>query len=58
MISTREQVQCTVNQDNRHPDRIRVKFQEVFGRECTMRDDALLQKYTITVDGDLIMYVR
>lgn len=58
MISTREQVRCTANKDHRQLDSIRAKFREVFGRECVLHDDALLQKYNITAEGDLIMFVR
>ena len=58
MISTMEQVRCTVNMDSRHLDTIRAKFREVFGRECVLRDDALLQKYTVTAEGDLLMFLR
>jgi len=58
MISTMEQACCTMNTDNRHLDTIRAKYREVFGRECVLRDDTLLQKYNITAEGDLIMFVR
>ncbi len=44
--------------DYRHLDRIRQKFRDVFGRECVLRDDALLQKYALSAEGDLIMFVR
>lgn len=44
--------------DFRHLDRIREKFHEVFGSECTLRDETLVQRYTIAPDGELIMFVR
>ena len=44
--------------DYQHLDRIREKFQEVFGRECMLGDENLLQRYNLTNDGDLIMFVR
>jgi len=44
--------------DYRHLNRIREKFHEVFGRECTLRDDVLLKKYKLSVDGELIMFIR
>ncbi len=58
MISTMEQVRCTADKDDRRLDSIRAKFREVFGRDCVLRDDALLQKYNLTAEGDLIMFVR
>jgi hypothetical protein len=42
----------------RRSDRVREKFQEVFGRECTLRDDLLLKRYSLTHDGDLVMFIR
>ena len=44
--------------DYRRLDRIRGKFHEVFGRECTLRDDILLRRYNLSPDGDLIMFIR
>ncbi len=35
--------------------RIRMKIKEVFGWECTMHDDALVKRYCVTAEGDLIM---
>jgi hypothetical protein len=37
---------------------IREKFQEIFGCETTMGDDALARRYRITADGDLIVILR
>jgi hypothetical protein len=44
--------------DYRHLDRLREKFHDVFGRECTLRDDVLLKRYNLSPDGDLIMFIR
>lgn len=44
--------------DYRRLGQIREKFVEVFGRECLLADDALRQKYSLTNDGDLVMFVR
>jgi hypothetical protein len=44
--------------DYRHLDRIRAKFHEVCGSECTLRDDVLMKRYNLSPDGDLIMFIR
>jgi hypothetical protein len=44
--------------DFRRIGRIREKFHEVFGRECHLGDDLLLQRYSLTNDGDLVLFVR
>jgi hypothetical protein len=44
--------------DYRHLDRIREKFHEVFGSECTLRDDVLMKRYNLSLDGELIMFIR
>jgi len=44
--------------DYRHLDRIREKFHEIFGTECTLRDDVLMKRYKLSPDGDLIMFIR
>ena len=38
--------------------RIREKIECVFGRASTLDDTAILEKYNITSDGDLIMFLR
>ncbi|MDD4137905.1 MAG: hypothetical protein PHT99_08460 [Methanoregula sp.] len=42
----------------RKTDAIRAKFRDVFGSECTLQDDMLLRRYSVTGDGDLILFVR
>jgi len=37
---------------------IRQKIKEIFGWDCAMNDDILLQRYTVTSDGDLIVIVK
>ena len=42
----------------RKTDAIRAKFRDVFGRECPLHDDTLLNRYSVTADGDLILFIR
>lgn len=44
--------------DYRHLDRIREKYHDVFGSECTLRDDALIKRYNLSPNGDLIMFIQ
>lgn len=44
--------------DNEKIDRIREKIKVVFGKESTMDDLALSERYNITSNGDLIMILR
>lgn len=37
---------------------IREKFREVFGCETSMKDEALIRRYRVSGDGDLIMILR
>ena len=48
----------TTVSDYRPRDRIREKFHELFGSECALRDDALIKRYTLSPDGDLIIFIR
>ncbi|MDD1694005.1 MAG: hypothetical protein LUQ71_04720 [Methanoregula sp.] len=48
----------TTGYDFRHPGRIREKFHEVFGGRCTLRDETLVQRYRLTSEGDLVMFIR
>jgi hypothetical protein len=43
---------------NQNLVQIRKKIKEVFGWDCTMKDDALAKCYSITREGDLIMILR
>jgi hypothetical protein len=44
--------------DGEKVSRIREKIECVFGRASTLDDKAILEKYNITSDGDLIMFLR
>ncbi|MCX6684963.1 MAG: hypothetical protein NTZ37_09600 [Methanoregula sp.] len=37
---------------------VRQKIKDVFGGECTMKDDVLVKRYAMTSDGELIMILR
>jgi len=37
---------------------IRQKIKEVFGWDCTMKDDVLVKRYIMTSDGELIMILK
>jgi hypothetical protein len=55
IISLKENSPATDFQDL---SRIRQKFREVFGCENTMSDEALIRRYRVTGEGDLIMILR
>jgi hypothetical protein len=38
--------------------RIREKFHDVFGTSLTLPDEVVLQRYSLTSDGDLVMILR
>jgi hypothetical protein len=44
--------------DSQKTAQIRQKIKEVFGWDCTMTDDTLLKRYSLTTDGDLIMKLK
>jgi hypothetical protein len=44
--------------DGEKINRIREKIKLVFGRESLMDDALLLKRYTLTVEGDLVMIIR
>lgn len=44
--------------DPRTLQSIREKFREVFGCETSMKDEALVRRYRVSGDGDLIMILR
>jgi hypothetical protein len=47
-----------IRKDPRGLQRIREKFRDIFGRDITMADDALVQRYRVSGEGDLIMILR
>jgi hypothetical protein len=44
--------------ESRKTLQIRQKIKEIFGWDCTMNDDMLLKRYTVTSDGELIVIVK
>jgi hypothetical protein len=53
-----ERMDQPMNHDSQKTARIRQKVKEVFGWDCTMTDDTLLKRYSVTADGDLIMKLK
>jgi hypothetical protein len=53
-----ERLDQTKNPDSQKTARIRQKIKEVFGWDCTMKDDTLVKRYFVTADGDLIMRLK
>jgi len=53
-----ERLDQTKNPDSQKTARIRQKIKEVFGWDCTMKDDMLVKRYFVTADGDLIMRLK
>jgi hypothetical protein len=44
--------------DSLKPGKIREKIMLVFGEENEMSDELLMKRYSLTVDGDLVMILR
>jgi len=44
--------------ESRKTIQIREKIKEIFGSECSMNEDMLLNRYTVTSDGELIVIVK
>ncbi len=44
--------------ESRKTIQIRKKIKEIFGSDCAMNDDMLLKRYTVTIDGELIVIVK
>jgi hypothetical protein len=51
-------METTMTSPGPGPVQIRQKIKEVFGWDCTMKDDVLVKRYAMTSDGDLIMILR
>jgi hypothetical protein len=47
-----------ITNESRKTVQIRKKIKEIFGSDCLMNDDMLLQRYMITSDGELIVIVK
>jgi hypothetical protein len=48
----------TMNLRGQNTETVREKFREVFGCECTIRDEVLLRRYSLSDEGDLILFLR
>jgi len=57
-MMTSERADQSKNQYNQKTVRIRQKIKEVFGWDCTMSDDTLVKRYSVTADGDLIIRLK
>ena len=57
-MMTPERADQSKNQYNQKTVRIRQKIKEVFGWDCTMSDDTLVKRYSVTADGDLIIRLK
>jgi hypothetical protein len=58
MAECERSVRSTCGNAGRKTEAIRAKFRDVFGRECPLQDDTLLTRYSVTADGDLVMFIR
>ena len=58
MLSKPGMMEKPMTNESRKTVQIRKKIKEVFGWDCTMKDDVLLDRYTLTSDGDLIVIVK
>jgi hypothetical protein len=57
-MMTPEKPDLSKNHYNQKTVRIRQKIKEVFGWDCTMSDDILVKRYSVTADGDLIIRLK
>jgi hypothetical protein len=51
MLSQAEMMEKPMTTESRKTLQIRQKIKEIFGWDCTMNDDMLLKRYTVTSDG-------
>jgi len=58
MLSQPEMMEKPMRNESIKTVQIRQKIKEVFGWDCAMKDDLLLNRYTLTSDGDLIVIVK
>jgi phosphoribosylpyrophosphate synthetase len=58
MLSQSEMIEKPMTTESQKTVQIRQKIKEVFGWDCVMKDDLLLNRYTLTSDGDLIVIVK
>ena len=57
MITSHKPVQHTTTGSG-YCNRVREKFRDIFGNECTLPDESLMKRYAVTSTGDLIMILR
>jgi phosphoribosylpyrophosphate synthetase len=58
MLSQPKMMEKPMKNESWKTVQIRQKIKEIFGWDCAMNDDMLLNRYTITSDGELIMIVK
>jgi hypothetical protein len=58
MLSQPEMMEKPMKNESLKTVQIRQKIKEIFGWDCAMNDDMLLNRYSITSDGELIMIVK
>jgi hypothetical protein len=58
MLSQPEMMGKPMTNESRKTVQIRQKIKEIFEWDCTMNDDMLLKRYTITSNGELIVIVK
>jgi hypothetical protein len=58
MLSQAEMMEKPMTPESRKTLQIRQKIKEIFGWDCTMNDDTLLKRYTVTSDGELIVIMK
>jgi hypothetical protein len=58
MLSQSEMIEKPMTTESQKTVQIRQKIKEVFGWDCVMKDDLLLNRYTLTSEGDLIVIVK
>jgi hypothetical protein len=58
MLPQSEMIEKPMITESQKTVQIRQKIKEVFGWDCEMKDDLLLNRYTLTSEGDLIVIVK
>ena len=58
MLSQTGMMERPMTTESRKTVQIRQKIKEIFGWDCAMNDDMLLERYTITSEGELIVIVK
>jgi hypothetical protein len=58
MVSQPLMMEKTATHNSQGIIQIRQKIKEIFGWDCTMKDDVLVKRYSMTSDGELIMILR